>query len=146
MEFSYDLDTVPEAAKVVLDNLKSNSIILLDGTMGAGKTTLSKAICMQLGVKDSISSPTFSIVNEYRDNKDVPVYHFDFYRINDVEEAVNIGAEDYFYSGHLCLIEWASRVENIIPDDFILVSLAIEGENLRKLTITYGQQNLKKRL
>jgi len=114
--------------------------------MGAGKTTLSKAICMQLGVKDSISSPTFSIVNEYRDNKDVPVYHFDFYRINDVEEAVNIGAEDYFYSGHLCLIEWASRVENIIPDDFILVSLAIEGENLRKLTITYGQQNLKKRL
>ena len=138
MEFEFDLASIDKAAKFLLDNLKGNTIVLLDGPMGAGKTTLSKAVCIELGVEDSISSPTFSIVNEYRDSEDKPIYHFDFYRIDDVEEAINIGAEDYFYSGNLCLIEWASRVENIIPDDFILLSLSIEDVHSRKLTITYG--------
>jgi len=139
MEFEFDLASIDKAAKFLLDNLKGNTIVLLDGPMGAGKTTLSKAVCIELGVEDSISSPTFSIVNEYRDSGDKPIYHFDFYRIDDVEEAINIGAEDYFYSGNLCLIEWASRVENIIPDDFILLSLSIEDVHSRKLTITYGR-------
>ena len=138
-EFKYSLESIKEAADFILKRLKENKIVLLDGDMGAGKTTLSKALCLGLGVEDAINSPTFSIVNEYRDGNNQPIYHFDFYRIDDVEEAVNIGAEDYFYSGNLCLIEWASRIENIIPDDFILVSLTIDGEHSRKLTITYGR-------
>ena len=138
-EIVYSLDTINSAVQFLVENLNNNKIVILDGDMGAGKTTLSKALCLHLGVKDNISSPTFSIVNEYRDKNDKPIYHFDFYRIEDVEEAINIGAEDYFYSGNICLIEWASRVENIIPDDFILVSLSIEGDDSRKLTISYGQ-------
>ena len=137
-EFIYGLEEIHLAAEFVLSNL-NNNIIILDGQMGAGKTTLSKAICLQKGVKDVISSPTFSIVNEYRDLNNTPIYHFDFYRLNDIEEAIQIGVEDYFYSGNICLIEWASRVENILPDEFIFVSLTNQGENKRKLTKNYGE-------
>ena len=138
MEHIYSLEEIKSAADFVLNNLNGNKILLLDGVMGAGKTTLSKAICEAKGVADNISSPTFSIVNEYKDAENKSIYHFDFYRINDVEEAVNIGAEDYFYSSNLCLIEWASKIEKIIPDEFILVSLSIEADNKRKLTLNYG--------
>ena len=127
-----------ELAQTILSIHPEQLCIFLSGELGAGKTTLTKAICEALGVKDNISSPTFSIINEYADREQNPIYHFDFYRIEDPEEAVNIGTEDYFFSGHLCLVEWASRIENIIPDEFILVSLSIEGSNNRKLTISYG--------
>lgn len=139
MEFEYTLDNIELAANFVINNLNANTVILLDGDMGAGKTTLTKAICKHLGVAESISSPTFSIVNEYRDVNNLPIYHFDFYRIKDIDEALGIGVEDYFYSGHFCLIEWASRVEKIIPNQFILVSLTIESEKSRKIEITYGR-------
>lgn len=139
LEFKYSLQNIASAAHFVIDNLIEHKILLLDGSMGAGKTTLTKAICSELTVVDTVSSPTFSIVNEYLDSNNNSIYHFDFYRLDDVEEALQIGVEDYFYSGNLCIIEWASRVENIIPDDFILVSLEIENEQKRKLTITYGR-------
>lgn len=138
-ELTYSRDNLTNAARFVIEHLENNSIVLMDGPMGAGKTTLITAICQELGVEDHISSPTFSIVNEYRNGSNEPIYHFDFYRIEDVEEAIHIGVEDYFYSKNLCFIEWASRVENIIPDEFILVSLSIEDEKTRKLNISYGR-------
>lgn len=138
MELIFKLDNLENAADFVISNLKENSIVLLDGEMGAGKTTLSKSICFKLGVEDNVSSPTFSIVNEYLDAKNQSIYHFDFYRINDLNEAYDIGAEEYFYSGNLCLIEWASKVESIIPNQYILVYLDVIDEETRKLTISYG--------
>ena len=136
-EFIYSLKDIALGAKFILDNMMDFNIVLLDGDMGAGKTTMTKAICEEMRVTDTISSPTFSIVNEYRDSDNEPVYHFDFYRLEDVEEALNIGAEDYFYSGKKCFIEWGSRVENILPDEYILVSLEIESDNKRKIIISY---------
>lgn len=100
--------------------------------MGAGKTTLIKEVCRQLQVEDTVQSPTFSIVNEYRTREGQPVYHFDFYRINEVEEAVQIGAEDYFYSGEWCFVEWPSRVEAILPEEYLSVEIQVTSENTQR--------------
>jgi len=134
---NYTISTLNKAAHFVLHHLAGNAIIVVDGDMGAGKTTLIKAICSELGVVDTVSSPTFSLVNEYRDKGNMPVYHFDFYRINNEQEALDIGAEEYFYSGNICIVEWAGKIKNIIPEQFILVSLTVEDINSRKLTISY---------
>ena len=93
---------------------------ILCGSLGAGKTTLIKTLCKTLGVQDAVSSPTYSLVNEYRTSSGPPVYHFDFYRINSLEEAYDIGYEDYFYSGHLCLIEWPERIEELLARENLL--------------------------
>ena len=104
------------------------------GKMGAGKTTFIKALCEVLGVKDVITSPTFAIINEYTDGNDNPIYHFDFYRIKKLEEVYDMGYEDYFYSGNLCLLEWPELVEDVLPGNVIKVTIEEQPDGSRLLT------------
>ena len=105
------------------------------GEMGAGKTTLIRAICDALGVTDTVTSPTFAIVNEYRGEGIPPVYHFDFYRIDRIEEAFDFGYEEYFYGGDLCLVEWPEKIESLLPDDAMTVRIEVTGEDSRTIEI-----------
>jgi len=110
------LSEIQNAAQKVLMLIGDSRIICFYGSMGAGKTTLIKAICIILGVKDNVASPTFALVNEYRDKESKPIYHFDFYRINKIEEVFDFGYEEYFYKNEgLCLIEWPELIEDILP-------------------------------
>ncbi|NJO90083.1 MAG: tRNA (adenosine(37)-N6)-threonylcarbamoyltransferase complex ATPase subunit type 1 TsaE [Chloroflexia bacterium] len=115
------LDEVPEVASKIIENLRlkelklNTNCLAFYGEMGAGKTTLIKAICKELGVGDTTSSPTFSIINEYVANSRKPIFHFDFYRIDNESEAYDFGYEEYFYSGELCLIEWPEKIESLLP-------------------------------
>lgn len=103
-----------------------SNIFAMHGPMGAGKTTLIKALCRQLGVTDEVNSPTFSIVNEYLTENGESVYHFDFYRINKIEEAYDIGYENYFFSDHLCFIEWPEKIEQLLPENCVYVTINLE--------------------
>jgi tRNA threonylcarbamoyladenosine biosynthesis protein TsaE len=130
------LADLPAAASVLIEEAAHNPILLFEGPMGAGKTTLVKEVCRQLGVKDNVSSPTFSLVNEYEGANGKLIYHFDFYRINTEREAVDIGALEYFDSGKMCLIEWPSMIPNLLPDNYLLVSLQPDAEGkVRVMTI-----------
>ena len=102
--------------------------------MGAGKTTFIKSICEELGVKDVMSSPTFSIVNEYRSAAGEKIYHFDFYRIKNISEAYDLGYEDYFYSNAFCFIEWPEKIQELLPKEAVKVKLSVVGEQ-RKIEI-----------
>jgi tRNA threonylcarbamoyladenosine biosynthesis protein TsaE len=117
------LDELPEVAEELIAFAKDVKNWLFIGEMGAGKTTMIKTVCELLGVVDQVSSPTFSIVNEYATTGGEVVYHFDFYRLEDVEEAVGIGAEDYFFSGNICLIEWPQLISGLLPDEFMTVHI-----------------------
>jgi tRNA threonylcarbamoyladenosine biosynthesis protein TsaE len=132
-----DLAALPAAARQLQAAIEAQNcpIVLLEGEMGAGKTTLTKALCAALGVPDEVSSPTFSLVNEYRDARQRPVYHFDFYRIDSVDEALRIGAPEYFDSGYLCLIEWPSRVGPLLPPDRLLVTVEVTGPESRRVQL-----------
>ena len=114
MNENYSLLNINQVAKDII-KYSEHKVLLFHGEMGAGKTTLIKEICKELGSDDSISSPTFSIVNEYITLNNDTIYHFDFYRINSEEEAYNIGIEDYFYTDAWCLIEWPSVIKNLLP-------------------------------
>lgn len=122
-------------ASEVISAFGSHTVICFEGEMGAGKTTFIKALCRQLGVADAMSSPTFSIVNEYRDKTDNPIYHFDFYRIENPAEALDIGVEEYFYSGDLCFIEWPERIKDLIPEDHLEISIKLVEENSREIIV-----------
>jgi tRNA threonylcarbamoyladenosine biosynthesis protein TsaE len=127
-----------ETAQVAAEILKTcgkGKIFAIFGEMGAGKTTLVKGMCANLGVQDAVSSPTFALVNEYsaREGK---VFHFDFYRIRHIEEAYDIGYEEYFGSGQTCLVEWPEKVESLLPDDCVTVTLRATGPNSRIITWT----------
>lgn len=113
----------------------ANKVWLFIGDMGAGKTTLIKEICKQLGVEDAMSSPTFSIINEYSTREGQKVFHFDFYRIKKEEEAIDIGTEDYFYSGNYCFIEWPERVANLIPDQYTVVKIETVDAQTRTISM-----------
>ena len=118
------LDNIHEAAKQFIAAMEDNTVFAFYGKMGAGKTTFIKAICEELGVTDVINSPTFAIVNEYRsDETGELIYHFDFYRINKLDEVYDMGYEDYFYSGALCFIEWPELIEEVLPDDAVKVTI-----------------------
>ncbi len=135
----YELNGLASIAQTVLEQLKQQQILVLKGQMGAGKTTLVQALCVQLGVEDVVSSPSFAIVNEYHAPKDKLLYHFDFYRMEDEEEVHNIGVEEYFYSGNLCFIEWAEKIPSYLPDVYLLADITIEDEKTRKLELyNYG--------
>ena len=115
------------------------SVVAFEGEMGAGKTTLIRALCAALGVQDEVSSPTFALVNEYRDEHQQPVYHFDFYRIETEVEAERLGAAEYFDSGYLCLVEWPTRVAGLLPPARLLVELSVTGPESRRLLIINHQ-------
>ena len=117
------LDTIQEAAKEFINRMGEGKVFAFYGKMGAGKTTFIKALCETLGVKDVITSPTFSLINEYTDGKGNSIYHFDFYRIKKLEEVYDMGYEDYFYSGNLCLLEWPELIEEILPENVIKVTI-----------------------
>ena len=106
-------------------------VVAFEGEMGAGKTTLIRALCAALGVADDVSSPTFALVNEYRDGHNQPVYHFDFYRIDSEEEAGRIGASEYFDSGYLCLVEWPARVAGLLPLPYLEVCISVQPDESR---------------
>ena len=114
MKLTYGLQDIPNVAAKILQTINSKNI-LFHGDMGMGKTTLIKEIIKQLGVTDTVSSPTYSIVNEYKTTNDDTVYHFDFYRINSDEEAMDFGIEEYFHDNAWCLMEWPNKVENLLP-------------------------------
>lgn len=134
MEITYALNEVDETAKKILAALNGN-ILLFYGKMGSGKTTLIKALVKQIGVTDTVSSPTFSLVNEYLTPEGNPVYHFDFYRIKNEEEAWDMGIEEYLYSGYLCLIEWPEKVENLLPLESVKIQIEINQNGTRTLLI-----------
>ncbi|RTQ52516.1 tRNA (adenosine(37)-N6)-threonylcarbamoyltransferase complex ATPase subunit type 1 TsaE [Hymenobacter gummosus] len=131
------LAALPEAAQQLKAAIEAAdcAIVLLEGEMGAGKTTLTRALCAALGVHDEVSSPTFSLVNEYRSAQGRPIYHFDFYRIDSVDEALRIGAPEYFDSGYLCLIEWPSRIEPLLPPRRLLLNLEVTGPEARRVEL-----------
>ncbi|EFL46943.1 hydrolase, P-loop family [Prevotella disiens FB035-09AN] len=128
------LATIHEAAKQFIAGIGDNKMFAFYGKMGAGKTTFTKAICEVLGVKDVITSPTFAIVNEYTDREGQPIYHFDFYRIKKLEEVYDMGYEDYFYSNHLCLLEWPELIEDILPENTIKVTIEEQPNGTRVVT------------
>lgn len=127
------LDTIQEAAKEFINRMGEGKVFAFYGKMGAGKTTFIKALCETLGVKDVITSPTFSLINEYTDGKGNSIYHFDFYRIKKLEEVYDMGYEDYFYSGNLCLLEWPELIEEILPENVIKVTIKEQADGTRKL-------------
>lgn len=130
------LSQAEEGARRLLDALGERRHVALEGPMGAGKTTLTAALCRVLGLVDEVSSPTFSIINEYAGADGMPaVYHFDFYRVESPEEAMDLGLEDYFGSGALCLMEWSGNIGALIPEDTVTVRIDVRDDGARVLTL-----------
>lgn len=129
------LSEIDAVAQTVLTHWKE-PILLLEAPMGAGKTTLIKALCKQLGVAEAVSSPTFSLVNCYRDGADQPIYHFDLYRLEHLEEVLDIGIDEYLDSGHRCCIEWPERIQSLLPDRCQKLSLTILSDTERHMELT----------
>lgn len=125
-----------QAALSLLEFANEEKIFLFEGEMGAGKTTFIKAICEAMGVVDVVSSPTFSIVNEYQGSNSSRIFHFDFYRIDDLREAYDIGYEEYFYSGDICLVEWPEKIRELLPQEYVHVSIAATAPNTRLISFT----------
>ena len=130
-----DLQDLDRAAGEFLEEIGDNKIIALYAPMGAGKTTFTTALCKRLGVvEDAVSSPTFAIVNEYRTASGEPMYHFDFYRIAKLQEAVDIGFFDYIDSGDLCIMEWPENIEDILPEETLRVSIKVLPDESRVIS------------
>lgn len=124
MKIEYNLSEINHVAREFIEQIGDNRVFAFNGSMGAGKTTFIKAVCEELGVEDVINSPTFAIINEYESHVGT-IYHFDCYRLKNIQEALNLGAEEYLYSGNLCFIEWAENIENIMPDNTINVNIEV---------------------
>jgi tRNA threonylcarbamoyladenosine biosynthesis protein TsaE len=131
---NYTLEELPAIAKEVIKSAK-NKVFLFYGEMGVGKTTLIKEIVKQLGSFDTVSSPTFSLVNEYQTVNGEKVYHFDFYRINNENEALDMGAEEYFYSDYWCMIEWPEKLKNLVPLNSVMITITANNDQLRTLEL-----------
>jgi tRNA threonylcarbamoyladenosine biosynthesis protein TsaE len=134
MNIVFSLDQIKEVAdKILAQNPKK--IILFNGEMGVGKTTLIKQLCKNLGVEDATSSPTFSLVNEYYTSNNQIVYHFDFYRLNKETEALDMGVDDYLYSGNWCFIEWSEKIASLIPEEHSVVTIKLLADGKRELKL-----------
>lgn len=131
-----DESMLPKVAAEVLDSIGDKRVILLSGDLGAGKTTLVKAFCRLLGVEEQVQSPTFSIVHEYHNLNNEPVYHFDFYRLKNAEGALDLGYEEYLYSGYFCFIEWPGQVAGLEWPPFAEVEISHDGEG-RKISLKH---------
>ena len=128
------LHNIHSAAQAFLEATDVNRVFAFYGKMGAGKTTFIKALCEELGVEDAVNSPTFAIVNEYYSIRlNGPIFHFDFYRIKRIEEAFDIGTDDYFYSGAPCFIEWPELIEDILPEETVRVSIEEQPDGTRTI-------------
>ena len=134
MNTDYYLDQVPDIAKMILESV-TNKTLLFYGEMGTGKTTLIKELIKQLGVMDIVNSPTFSLINEYLSPDGESIYHFDFYRIEDENEAYDIGIEEYFSNNSWCFIEWPGKVENLLPLGSVAIHLTINMDGTRNIQI-----------
>ena len=128
-----NIESLPSVAHQLLTNYPDERFYAFFGSMGVGKTTLIKEICAQLGVTQNVCSPTFAIVNEYADGNGELIYHFDFYRLKRIEEAYDIGYEEYFYSGCYCFTEWTEKIEPLLPDHYLRIDIA-EHDGTRILT------------
>lgn len=131
----YKLENIQKVAKNLLAEYAIHSVWCFQGEMGAGKTTLIKELCKELGVLDDLSSPTFSLVNEYLTDSNQTIYHFDFYRIESEVEALDMGAVEYFDSGDLCFIEWPEKVEGLLPEDYIQITIKLVDDITRDITV-----------
>ena len=129
------LKTINETARKFIDQIGEHTVFAFNGKMGAGKTTFIKAICETMGVKETVNSPTFSIVNEYEAADGRIIYHFDCYRINKIQEALDLGAEEYLYSGNLCFIEWSENIAPILPDSIVNVDIEEKENGIRNVII-----------
>ena len=127
------LDELDKVAKAVIDSLKGRTVVAFDAPMGAGKTTLIGRIARYLGSEDDTTSPTFAIVNQYEGDR--TMYHFDMYRIDRIEEALDFGTEEYLSSGELCLVEWPEKIEALLPEDTMVVKIEILSESARRFVI-----------
>lgn len=129
-------DGLKDVARKLLDNFGKNRVFAFYGGMGAGKTTFIKTICRELGSVDNITSPTFAIINEYTTSSESLIYHFDFYRIKNIQEAYDLGYEDYFFSGNYCFIEWPERVEQLLPDNIVKVEISVTNNENRVIEVS----------
>ncbi|MFV8335515.1 tRNA (adenosine(37)-N6)-threonylcarbamoyltransferase complex ATPase subunit type 1 TsaE [Flavobacterium sp. RSP29] len=134
MNIIFSIDQLEEVAQKIIAN-NPKKVILFHGEMGVGKTTLIKQLCKTLGVSGATSSPTFSLVNEYEADDNQLVYHFDFYRLNKEEEALDMGVDDYLYSGNWCFIEWAEKIPNLIPETHSVITISLLPDGKRSLTL-----------
>jgi tRNA threonylcarbamoyladenosine biosynthesis protein TsaE len=134
MTITFSIEQLVEVAQQILDQ-NPNKVILFNGEMGVGKTTLIKQLCKTLGVQDATSSPTFSLVNEYQTDTNQTVYHFDFYRLNKETEALDMGVDDYLYSENWCFIEWSEKIASLIPQQHTVITIELlpSGERLLEL-------------
>lgn len=129
------LNTINLTARQFIEQIGNKTVFAFNGKMGAGKTTFIKAICEELGVEDTVNSPTFSIVNEYVAADKRIIYHFDCYRINKVQEALDLGAEEYLYSGNLCFIEWSENIASLLPDSLVNINIEEVENGVRNIII-----------
>lgn len=134
MEIQFTLEEIHQAAQKILSQ-KLHKVVLFHGGMGAGKTTMIKALSKALGVSNATSSPTFSLVNEYETDKGEIIYHFDVYRLNNESEAYDMGIDEYLYSGEWCFIEWAEKIPSLIPSEHSTVTIKVGKDGKRKLTL-----------
>lgn len=135
MDSFYELEKINEAAALLLRSFNSSKVIAFHGEMGAGKTTFIKAVCRELGVDGAVSSPTYSIINQYKTREGKTVYHLDLYRLKNEEEAMQAGVEDCFYSGDICLVEWPEKTPTLLPATTLHCYLVDAGNNGRNLKI-----------
>ena len=126
---------LPQVAAAVIGATGRRTVVAFRGEMGAGKTTLIREIAAQLGSTDTVTSPTFAIVNQYKGKGHRNIYHFDFYRIEDIREAYDFGYEEYFYSGDLCLVEWPEKIERLLPENAVTVRITVDSEHARTFEI-----------
>jgi tRNA threonylcarbamoyladenosine biosynthesis protein TsaE len=131
----HSLDKIHETASQFISQIGEQTVFAVNGKMGAGKTTFIKAVCEEMGVKEIVNSPTFSIVNEYAADGGRIIYHFDCYRISKIEEALEIGIEEYLYSGNLCFIEWSENIAPLLPDSYTIVEIIENEKGQREITI-----------
>lgn len=124
-----------EVAEALLERLEGRTVVALRGEMGAGKTTLIRAVAEVLGVEDQVTSPTFALVNQYAGGEGQRLFHFDFYRIEDEREAFDLGYEEYFYSGDLCFVEWPEKIEGLLPEEVVEVRISVDGITQRTFEI-----------
>jgi tRNA threonylcarbamoyladenosine biosynthesis protein TsaE len=130
-----DLSCIDEVAKSILKDFPNARHFSLNGQMGAGKTTLTKSLCNVLEVEDNVCSPTFAIVNEYYSEKAGTIYHFDFYRIKNLQEAIDIGFDDYIYSGNYCFMEWCENILPLLPDDMTEIKIEVMENQTRVIIV-----------